>query len=56
MHYLYQNAQTCQLKICEGQDSKQMSSILQTNAYKIIYLHYSNKAAHINSSVFNKMS
>ena len=33
-----------------------MSSILQTNAYKIIYLHYSNKAAHINSSVFNKMS
>ena len=37
---LYQNAQACQLKICERQDSRQISSILQMEAYKIIYLHY----------------
>jgi len=58
MHYLYQNAQACQLKICERQNSKQITSILQMEAYKIIYLFalYCNKATHINSSVFNKMS
>jgi len=38
LQYLYQNAQVCQLKICERQDSKQISSILQLEAYKIIYL------------------
>jgi len=27
LQYLYQNAQVCQLKICERQDSKQISSI-----------------------------
>jgi len=26
LQYLYQNAQVCQLKICERQDSKQISS------------------------------
>ena len=41
---------------CERQDSKQISSILQMEAYKIIFALYCNKAARINFSVFNKMS